>query len=610
MDESIPISENYFLWLSDIHFDPYYSSSRAFAPSYNKDNANCDTEDAPILGRYGCDSPISLVRAALEHAVNLTSARTPSSPAFVIVSGDSVRHGVDQLFAHGDFKEGGEARQKKEHNASSAAGSSGIINTAVEEAANSPYHVRAMEAAGDILQELASMLNSAFPESEIIVCLGNNDVVPDYYLQLFDDEDDEEDTPLGSSLSTALTPESSGMLGVLFNALSRRRDDAATDNSTTILTERAEEDEPSSANQKTILNADDRSIYLRGGYHSRTLHEGTLTILSLNTVLYSSYYEPAPSPNNKDPGKQLAWMRKVLSHCRDNGTQAIIVGHIPPAIGNFRHTQLWRDGYIQSYYDIVKEFDNVIIAQLFGHLHSDEFRIGLVDEGTNPTANFTMIPSMNTPILFGPSITPLHGNDPSLRLVKYDKGGAGSGPNGGKYRLLDYESHRLSIGASDKHWSRLYTFSEAYPMLKEDGLSSEVFRTIVESMEDNRGKESPALQLYRSLMLSGADGNDHSAGEGVNVNCDSSCRDEYLCTLQSATSAGYDNCLLERKQSWIDNGKSIFGLVVASLFVIVAVAFFIIRWRKKNKRDDYESTPSVTGIGHSDELDAKDQEII
>ena len=51
-------------------------------------------------------------------------------------------------------------------------------------------------------------------------------------------------------------------------------------------------------------------------------------------------------------------------------------------------------------------------------------------------------------------------------------------------------------------------------------------------------------------------------------------------------------------------------LVRASLFVIVAASFVVVRYKKKSRIDDYESTPSVMGIEHIDELDTKGQEIV
>lgn len=324
--------DQYFLWLSDVHFDPFYSTLTAFKAAYYP-GANCQNDDAPPLGRYGCDSARPLVQSALEHAINLTTGGDApySTPAFVVLSGDSIRHGVDQLFAGGDFKEGAEARSNSTSNSS---------NTAVEDAAASTYHAQAMDAAGDILNELVSMVGAAFPESEIIVSLGNNDVVPDYYLELYDEGGD--DLSLGS---TTLTPQTAGMLGVLYNALSRGQTENATN---------APDGLPGT--NPVLLESGDETTFLHGGYYSRTVHNGALTILSLNTVLYSNYFvspeqhhqRQEPLPGADDPGHQFAWMKTVLSGCRVRGSQAIIVGHIPPAVGSFRHTQLWKEQYIQT----------------------------------------------------------------------------------------------------------------------------------------------------------------------------------------------------------------------------------------------------------------------
>lgn len=354
----------------------------------------------------------------------------------------------------------------------------------------------------------------------------------------------------------------------------------------------------------------DEWTFLRGGYYSRTLHDANLTVLSLNTVLYSGYFNPTPK-NVYDPGWQLAWMRQILSGCRENGTQAMILGHIPPGIGSYRHTQMWKDIYVQSYYDIVKEFDDVIIAQLFGHLHTDEFRVGPAEQSDSKEI-ISMIPKLNTPLLLGPSITPLHGNDPSFRIFTYGRRG-GSESHNEEYKLLDYESHRCKI-ASGNHWSKLYTFSEAYDVasdvIAKEGLSSESYRTILESMDDKMGRESKLMKSYRSFMISGADGDETARGRGANVGCDSRCRDEMMCTLQSATSSGYENCLLQRKHYWTGNGASISGLVEAAVFVTVVLIVVIVRFRKRGKRDEYESTSSVTGAGHSVEVHANDQEMI
>ena len=267
MGEDNSAGEQHFLWLSDINFDPYYSTSQAYTTRYYA-KANCNADDASLVSNYGCGSSRTLVKSALEYAAKVTSDRPP---AFVIITGDSIRHGVDKLFAEGDFHEGSESR------GNNTAGA----NLEVQDAADSPYHLLAMKEAGSILNDVVVMVQEAFPDTEIIYSIGNNDVVPDYYLQL-----QNENSPLGSA---DLIVEEAGMLGIIYNALI----DGDLNNSTTLAEEEGPKQQERTA-KKAILTADDEWTFLRGGYYSRNLHDGKLTVLSLNTILYSSYFNPTP----------------------------------------------------------------------------------------------------------------------------------------------------------------------------------------------------------------------------------------------------------------------------------------------------------------------------
>ena len=171
--------------------------------------------------------------------------------------------------------------------------------------ANSTHFTQAMDATGQIVASLCDLLYQYFPDTEIIVSVGNNDVVPDYYLQLT-----EEDSPLGHVYNHSMTAGDAGMLGVLYRSLS-----STTANNTAT---------ESSSNTKAILNANDEWTFLRGGYYSRMFHDGKLILLSLNTVLYSNNYAPQSMYPN-DPGKQFLWMRKMLDYSRDRNYQMIIL---------------------------------------------------------------------------------------------------------------------------------------------------------------------------------------------------------------------------------------------------------------------------------------------
>jgi hypothetical protein len=93
-----------------------------------------------------------------------------------------VRHGMDLLFIN---------QTESDHN--------------YHALANSSHYLEAMDAAGDVMRNLTLILHEYFPDTEIVISVGNNDVVPDYYLEL-----KEEDTTLGN---LSFSSEDAGMLG-------------------------------------------------------------------------------------------------------------------------------------------------------------------------------------------------------------------------------------------------------------------------------------------------------------------------------------------------------------------------------------------------------------
>ena len=538
--------DKYFLWFSDVHYDPYYATKNAFRAGYNS-KAVCSSTSIPSMGSVGCDAPKALVDSALAYATEVAA-----SPSFIVLSGDSIRHDVDMLYASTDH-EGSENRVKSE----------------VQIAAHSDYHTDAMKEAGEIIKELVALFDDAFPDVEIIFSIGNNDLVPDYYLQL----------PTNSS-NLSLASEDSGMLGIIHNAL--RGNDEESSNYNQLGAQRK---------SRSLLSAEDSSMFLKGGYYSRDLPDG-ITILSVNTVLYSSFFGPEPI-NADDPGEQFAWMRSTLMNIREKGnSQAIVVGHISPAMGSFRHSQLWKEKYINAYYEIIQEFDDVIVGQLFGHLHSDEFRVGTGTSG---------IPSsLSTPLLLAGSLTPVHGNNPSFRKVFYD-GGAAEDNN--SYKLLDYESHRyLKSDNNTGDWSKLYTFSETYGTvteeMKTEGLSASVFRSLLRSMEDKRGNMSPTFDSFLLHVNSGSEGD--AEAPLTFDDCDANCRAEWLCTLSGTTTVfQYNNCLLQKRGS----SRHMIGIAGAALFAAAFLFVMVLRFRKRRENDQYESPASIEGTVEMDDND-------
>lgn len=321
-------SSPYFLWLSDIHFDPNYSTPSAYRyPDGRYDaSANCTSSNASIIkatGMHGCDAPLALFQSTLEAvSAYISSQSTAASaqrqpPEFILITGDVVRHGTTNY-----------------------------------------------ESAYQILYTVASELTTKFPNVEIIYSVGNNDVVPDYYLRLPSDseqvgsEDGEGSDEASTTTTTADTTNDIGMLEVIFNSLFGQ----SSDNNLTITTTTSI---ASTRQTKSILSPDDRNTFLTGGYYSRYLHsDNSLLVLSINTVLYSAILEPPRNSDDADPGMQFSWMRAMLASCRNSndgnnssentssggggGCRAIIAGHIPPSVGSYKFNQLWKEEYIRT----------------------------------------------------------------------------------------------------------------------------------------------------------------------------------------------------------------------------------------------------------------------
>ena len=94
------------------------------------------------------------------------------------------------------------------------------LSSSIEAAVDAPWHADAMSEAGNAVQTLATMLRSSFPNSVIFICVGNNDVVPDYYLQLDDGRNNARDDGDERKMTEiATTTTSMGMLSVLYEAL-------------------------------------------------------------------------------------------------------------------------------------------------------------------------------------------------------------------------------------------------------------------------------------------------------------------------------------------------------------------------------------------------------
>lgn len=73
---------------------------------------------------------------------------------------------------------------------------------------------------------------------------------------------------------------------------------------------------------------------------------------------------------NSSPGAlQLEWLKSEFEDIRLSSKKAIIIGHIPP-IDSF-----YKSSCFVLYTEIIQKYNHLIICQLFGHIHIDDFFI-------------------------------------------------------------------------------------------------------------------------------------------------------------------------------------------------------------------------------------------
>jgi len=56
--------------------------------------------------------------------------------------------------------------------------------------------------------------------------------------------------------------------------------------------------------------------------------------------------------------------------------QVLIVGHVPPGVmGRSRNISWMRPSFNQRFVDLLRHYHNNIVAAIFGHEHTDAFRV-------------------------------------------------------------------------------------------------------------------------------------------------------------------------------------------------------------------------------------------
>ncbi|HEY4380231.1 MAG TPA: hypothetical protein VGN01_07790 [Acidobacteriaceae bacterium] len=274
------------------------------------------------------------------------------------------------------------------------------------------------------------------------------------------------------------------------------------------------------------------------GYYAASLPIPRTRILVLDDVYQMASYKTCAAQANPsappDPAAQagsdaqLAWLATQLKRARRLHQQTWVLAHVPPGVNvwsnyNQNHPNICTGAAPTVFLaddrlnDLLAANADVIRLALFGHSHTDEFRLLKPTSDPAPSAP----PGVAVKIL--PSISPVFAELPSFTLARIDPRTA---------TLKDYTVVMASNETGlDTTWAPTYTFSDTYhvPDFSPDSLAQ--LTTEFQSDPSAAKPESQAYQReYRHYYA-----DDHSTRV-------SSYWPAYACAIDHISAASFTTC--------------------------------------------------------------------
>jgi endopolyphosphatase len=115
--------------------------------------------------------------------------------------------------------------------------------------------------------------------------------------------------------------------------------------------------------------------FARGGWFFTEVIPNKLAVISLNTMYFFDSNSAVDGCEAKsEPGyEHMQWLRIQLQFLRDRGMKAILMGHVPPA--RTPSKQSWDESCWQKYTLWTRQFRDVIVGSIYGHMNIDHFMI-------------------------------------------------------------------------------------------------------------------------------------------------------------------------------------------------------------------------------------------
>ncbi len=118
-----------------------------------------------------------------------------------------------------------------------------------------------------------------------------------------------------------------------------------------------------------------RHSFARGGWFFTEVIPNKLAVFSLNTIYFFDSNSAVDGCDRKsEPGyEHMEWLRVQLQFLRERGMKAIMIGHVPPA--RTAGKQSWDESCWQKYSLWMRQYRDVVVTGIFGHMNIDHFMI-------------------------------------------------------------------------------------------------------------------------------------------------------------------------------------------------------------------------------------------
>ncbi len=249
-----------------------------------------------------------------------------------------------------------------------------------------------------------------------------------------------------------------------------------------------------------------------GGYYAVNINQSE-KIIVLDTVLFS------PRSQNSEvrfvAKKQLDWLRTQLREAKKNHQSILIACHIPVGIDIYFSSTMpykiiknfWMGRYTKEFLKIMKEYSDVVVGILPGHVHLDLFQFTIAGKD-----------GAVIPMIFTPSISPIFGNNPAIKIFNYENM---------PFRLQNFERYYMPVTKSSSNWRKDTGFNGIY----QNKCHYCYLLEVVQHLIINNNLLDIFMKYYaKSSEMESDDDNRFTY---------------YWCSINSTDMVGYKNCITE-----------------------------------------------------------------